>query len=437
MTQKTYVFDTSVLIFDPSAFKHYPESQIILPIAVLNELDKLKKLPNSAGKNARVCIRLLDEISDKGDITTGILLENNSLLKIDATYIDTTVKPYLGFGDPNYGDTQILACLQSTWHEYDHDVILVSNDINLRIKAKSRGIDAEKYEGENTAANDLYSGVQTIVNSEVGLELQQSGFIDPRTHKLKLLMHECIIFQDEKKNVIALGRKVAHNKVKLVKKVYPWNLSARNDEQSFLMDLILDTNIDLNTVIGQAGTGKSLIAIGAALELVLNRKAYDKLIVYRPIQSVGPEIGYLPGTEAEKLDPWFRPVLDSIEFLFSNGKNNNEWKRDFEMLQRKGKIVFEAISYIRGRSISNAVILVDEAQNLSKEDVKTILTRAGEDTKIIFNGDIFQIDNRDLDAIDNGLTFIIEKFKSSELSGHITLIQGERSRLATLAAKIL
>jgi PhoH-like ATPase len=437
MTQKTYVLDTSALIFEPSVFKQFPKSQVVIPIAVLNELDKLKKLPNEAGKNARVAIRMLDEVSNTGDITTGILIDD-VLLKIDATYIDTTKEPYLGFGDPSYGDTQILACLQATWHEqYDHEVILVSNDINLRIKAKARGIEAEAYEGKKIVAADLYSGVQTIIHQDAGLELLQSGFIDPRNYGLQLKLHECAIFQlqDEEKSV--LGRKVAHNKIKLIKKVYPWNLSARNDEQSFLMDLILDTNIDLITAIGQAGTGKSLVAIGAALELVLNKKEYDKLIIYRPIQPMGSDIGYMPGEMSEKLAPWFQATMDSFEFLLSNKNNNNEWKRDLEMLQRRGKIELGALTYIRGRSIPNAIILIDEVQNLSTSEIKTILTRAGEGTKVILLGDIEQIDARDLDAMDNGLAYAIEKFKGSELSGHITLTQGERSRLATESAKIL
>jgi PhoH-like ATPase len=233
-----------------------------------------------------------------------------------------------------------------------------------------------------------------------------------------------------------MGRKVAPDCVKLIRKQYPWNISGRNKEQNFAIDLIMDKNVDLVTLIGRAGTGKSLIVLATALELVLGRKEYDKFIIYRPIQPVGNDIGYLPGTMEEKLAPWFSAIMDNFEMLFST-KHGGDWKRELEMYQKKGRIEMEAITYIRGRSIPNAIILVDEAQNLSKEDVKTILTRAGEGTKIILTGDIEQIDNSLLDATSNGLTHVIEKFKDSELAGHVTFTQGERSKLASKAAEIL
>jgi PhoH-like ATPase len=198
----------------------------------------------------------------------------------------------------------------------------------------------------------------------------------------------------------------------------------------------MDKSIDLVTLIGRAGTGKSLVVLAAALELVINRKEYEKFIIYRPIQPVGSDIGFLPGTMEEKLAPWFQAIMDNFETLFQS-KNGGDWRRELEMYQKKGKIEMEAITYVRGRSIPNAIILLDECQNLSKEDVKTVLTRAGENTKIILTGDIEQIDNSVLDATSNGLTYVIEKFKNSDLAGHITFTQGERSKLATLASEIL
>lgn len=435
--RKTYVLDTSTLIYDPCAYKSFPNSDVIVPIAVLNELDKLKKQSTEAGKNARVAIRLLDEISNRGDISMGILLDDDIMLRVDATYIDLTQSPYLGLGDPTYGDTQILACLQSNWHAHpEHDVSLVSNDINLRVKAKSRGMESESHEGERYSLSDLYAGVQVVNNEDAGLELQKTGSIDPRCFNVHLEPNECVLFEADNGDGISMGRKVASNCVKLIRKVYPWNISSRNKEQSFAIDLIMDRNVDLVTLIGRAGTGKSLIVLATALELVLGRKEYDKFIIYRPIQPVGNDIGYLPGTMEEKLAPWFSAIMDNFEMLFTS-KHGGDWKRELEMYQKKGKIEMEAITYIRGRSIPNAIILVDECQNLSKEDVKTILTRAGEGTKIILTGDIEQIDNSLLDATSNGLTHVIEKFRDSELAGHITFTQGERSKLASKAAEIL
>jgi PhoH-like ATPase len=435
--RKQFVLDTSVLIYDPCAYKQFPDSDVVIPIVALNELDNLKKGPAEAGKNARVAIRLLDDICDQGDISTGILLDNDILLKIDATYRNCALPPYDGLGDATYGDTHILACLCETWHNHpERDVTLVSNDINLRVKAKSRGIDAEAHEGKRYSLSDLYAGNQIVVHEDAGMDLQQNGFIDPRVYGLNLAPHECVLFQADNGDGITMGRQVAPDKVKVVRKQYPWDLASRNKEQSYAIDLIMDKNIDLVTLIGQAGTGKSLIVLACALELVLSRKEYDKFIIYRPIQPVGNDIGYLPGTMEEKLAPWFGAIMDNFELLFSN-KNNGDWKRELEMYQKKGKIEMEAITYIRGRSIPNTIILVDECQNLSKEEVKTILTRAGENTKIILTGDLDQIDNSGLDAVNNGLTNVIEKFRTSELAGHITFTQGERSKLASKAAEIL
>jgi PhoH-like ATPase len=442
--KKNYIFDTSTLIYDPSAWEQFSDCDIIIPIAVLNELDKLKKQAGEAGRNARVCIRLLDQISDTMDITTGVVLNNDTMLKIDATYNNMNDPAFNGFGDPEYGDSQILACLYSNWLAHpDRDVTLVSNDINLRIKAKARGIDAIAHDGDKNSLSDLYSGVRVITNEDAGLQLQKDGFIDPNNFGLTdLNPNECVLFErvdefdNQAKHGVAMGRKVASDKIKLLKKVFPWNISSRNKEQAFAMDLIMDKNVDLVTLIGRAGTGKSLIVLATALELVVSKREYDKLIIYRPIQPVGNDIGFLPGTIEEKLAPWFQAIMDNFEFLFGN-KIGSDWKRDLEMFQKKGRIEMEAITYIRGRSIPNAIILIDEAQNLSKEEIKTILTRAGENTKVILTGDIEQIDNSSLDATSNGLTHVIEKFKNSDLAGHITFTVGERSRLASEAADIL
>jgi len=434
MTRTTYIFDTSTLIYDPCAWKQFPHCDIIIPMAVLTELDKLKKQADEAGRNARVCIRMLDEISNQGDISTGILIENDTMIKVDATYIDLSDGR---LGDPHYGDTQILACAQETYLNHpEHDVVLVSNDINLRVKAKARSIGAQSHQGERTSLNDLYSGVQVVTDEAMGLELQEHGFIDPRAFGLKLSPHECVFFQNTEGDGIAMGRKIAPDRLKIVKKHYPWGLSSRNVEQSFAIDLIMDKSIDLVTLIGRAGTGKSLVVLATALEMVISKREYDKFIIYRPIQPVGKDIGYLPGTIEEKLAPWFQAIMDNFELLFSN-KVSTDWRRDLEMFQKKGRIEMEAITYIRGRSIPNAIILIDECQNLGKDEVKTILTRAGENTKIILTGDIEQIDNSVLDATSNGLTHVIEKFKDTEFAGHITFTQGERSKLATKAAEIL
>jgi PhoH-like ATPase len=433
--RKTYVVDTSALINNTSIWQDFPNSDIIIPIATINELDQLKKQSGSVGQNARVCIRLLDNISEKGNIAEGILLENNTLLKIDATYLDLTQPQYQGWGDPTYGDTQILACLYSHWLS-NNDVCLISNDINFRVKAKSRSVSAISHQKDSHSVSDLYSGVQVINNEEAGSHLLQHNFLNPQDYDLDLFPHQCVIFQNNNGEEIALGRKSAHNNLKLIKKSYPWGISSRNTEQSLAIDLLMDKEIDLITLIGKAGSGKSIVALAAALELVISKKEYQKLIIYRPIESVGKDIGFLPGELNEKLAPWFSAIMDNFEVLFSN-KHGADWKRDLEMFQKKGRIEFEHIGFIRGRSIPNSVLLIDESQNLSISETKTILTRAGIGTKLIFTADIEQIDSPALDATNNGITHIIEKFKNSEIAGHIILVKGERSRLATISSEIL
>lgn len=435
--RKTFILDTSALIHNPSAWAQYSHSDIIIPMAVLNELDKLKKQAGEVGKNARVCIRLIDELSDKMDITTGVIIDQDILVKVDAEYRDISNPLYAGFGDPTYGDSQILACAYDNWSQHlEHDVTLISNDINLRIKAKSRGIDAISNLDQKQETDYLYTGSRTIVDEDAGLNMQQLGFINDADYEFNLLSNECVFFQNEAGDGIALGRKTSNDRIKLIKKCYPWGLSARNKEQSFAIDLIMDKNIDLVTLTGPAGTGKSILVLAAALELVCSKKEYDKLIIYRPIQPVGNDIGYMPGDKSEKLAPWFQAIMDNLEVLLSV-KNGKGWRDKLEFFQDKDQIEMDALTYIRGRSIPNSIIFLDEGQNISKEDMKTILTRAGENTKIILTGDLDQIDNNNLDAINNGLTYVIEKFKDSELAGHITFTQGERSRLATLAAEIL
>jgi len=428
--KKTYVLDTSTLIYDPLAFEKLCDSHIIIPIAVLMELDKLKRGIAESSRNARVAIKILDEISNRGNMSNNIPLENGNTISVDTQYFTE-----LGFGDISYGDTQILCCAHNHCLA-GNDITVISNDINLRVKCRAFGIKAQACEKDKHNLNDLYSGSQIIENEEAGLLLQKEGFINPNDYGFDLHPNECVLFQSSDQDGIAMGRQVSHDKIKLVRKFHPWGISSRNKEQTFAIDMIMDKNIDLITLIGRAGTGKSLVALASATELVLNKREYDKFILYRPIQPVGNDIGFLPGTMEEKLAPWFQALMDNFELLFTT-KNNGDWKKDLELYQKRGRIEIQAITYIRGRSIPNAIILVDEAQNLTRGEIKTILTRVGENTKIILTGDIEQIDNQNLDATNNGLVHAIESFKNSDIAGHITCTQGERSRLAALAADIL
>jgi predicted ribonuclease YlaK len=827
-----YILDTSVLIADPQSFKSFKNSDVILPLVVLEELDKLKKMPGSAGKNARVSIKLLENISASApDMSAGLLLDDDIFLSISFAGDDQKEA---------YGDNRILACARFLRKEYPADnIILVSNDINLRWRARVFGLMAEGYETKNNRETDLYSGIRYIKDEVAAQDLLASGNIFPPTYGHQFHPNECIVFQDKDGNDLVKGRQIGKGNVKVVKKMYPWALSPRNKEQEFAIDLVMDTKVPLVTMVGKAGSGKAqplgakiltpngwttmgqveigdlvstpdgkfaqvigtfpqgeldiykvsfsdgtateccgehlwltktvrerdghkngsikttleikrslfygkdnkrnhsipitkpielkqqphiidpyafglllgdgsfrhqlkftsadqflinklgellksvnmqlieaskpydylirgldriknyqpiiahktdsickiyngideviqdnfsihkiykalsakkeaygynweygektttsplinylrnqnlwmrkseekhipddykyssvpdriallqglmdtdgsidemgshcefstsspylaedfrwlveslggttyiksrdtfytkegirkpgllsyrislklpndinpfllprkrdlvntrikyfpirfitdvqligkkeakcilinsqdhlyitnncivthntLTSLATALELVLEKREYNKLIIYRPIQAVGQDIGFLPGTMEEKLEPWFQAIMDNLETLFAS-QNGDKWRANFEAVRRKEKIQMEALTYIRGRSIPNAIILIDEAQNIDREDIKTILTRVGEGTKILLNGDVEQIDRNDLDTANNGLSYVIEKFRDSELSGHITFSKGERSKLATQAASIL
>lgn len=427
----TYIFDTSVLISDPLSIKAYPDSNILIPITSLDEIDKLKKNAGSVGKSARVFTRLLDDISDKGDISIGVLIDNGAIVKVDTTDYPNN------FGTSLYGDNRILACAYAI-NKSEKDVVLLTNDINLRIRGRAAGIRCEKYEKNNAITTELYDGVKIVKNAKLGKKLLDGGsLILSEKENIECFLNEFIMFVDEDGNEISKGRKIKENKLRLVPKIYPWGLSPRNSEQEMAIDLIMDNKLPLVSFVGSAGCGKSLIAIASALELVLNKKAYEKLIIYRPIQAVGSDIGYTPGSISEKLEPWFYAINDHFEQLMGSDGGTNKWKVNLEMYKKKDKIQYEAMTYIRGRSIPNAIILIDEVQNISKEDIKTILTRVGTDSKILLTGDIEQIDAKDLDATNNGLTYVIEKFKGSNLAGHITFKEGQRSALATEASKLL
>jgi PhoH-like ATPase len=434
--RKTYIFDTSVLIDNPFAFKDFENSDIIIPIAVFNELDSLKKQPHERGRNARVCIKTLEEICLQGNINTGIAIDNNSILKIDVKYYSQ--EECAQYGNVNYGDTQILACLIDKY-TLNNDTTLVSNDINLRIKARARGVSAISHLTENKFFHELYTGCQIIENKDASDELQSNLTIDPAKYNLELLPNECVIFKNEGYDV--LGRKVSPNSIKLVTKQYPWGIKAKNNEQQLAIDMLMDPSIDLITISGRAGTGKSLVTFAAAIEQVINRRDYNRVVIYRPIQAVGNDVGFLPGELTEKLMYWFSAAYDTFDYLFSNSSSkayaNSNSKQALEMFQKKNLIEFGALTYIRGRSIPQVFLIVDEVQNINIENIKTVLTRIGTNAKIVLLGDIEQIDDPTLDANNNAMTHIIEKFKTCEFAAHITFTKGERSKLATFAADIL
>jgi len=430
--KKIVVLDTSVFINNPTAYESFKGQSIYLPIAVLEELDKLKKHYDNVGRNARVAIKKLDELSAPGEIHKGIKINDDTMLTIDAN-------DYIGLGaDAKYGDGKILACamkLKETAGKVP--VVLVSRDINLRVKARALGLEAEGYDKE---ANDteIYKGYRSVDDAEAGEALNDAGTISITDYALDdMLANEYVFFTGKKGKGIATGRRIG-KQIRLVKDFAPWGLKSRNREQFCAIDLLMDTSVPLVSLVGKAGGGKTLVGLAAGLEMVLSQKQYDTLMIFRPVSTIGKELGFLPGTLSEKIQPLFEAISDAFSVLFSDkSKNGDGWKKKVFQYTDNGTIQQNPISYLRGRSIPKAFIIVDEAQNISKDEMKTILTRAGEGTKIILTGDPDQIDIPHLDSTNNGLSHVIDKFRNSELAGSVLFEKGERSQLATLAADIL
>ena len=434
--KKTYILDTNVFLTNANSVYEFRNNDIIVPLKVLDEIDKHKKRQDGVGLNARMIIRILDELRSKGNLHKGVRIRKGSgILSVRGYDIED-----LPIGcDIKSADNEILTtALTEMKHNPKRKVILVTRDINMRVKCDSLEIMTENY-APNKVVDDekhLFTGLKKhLVDDQLidqfysGEEIyfeKDDGVFFPN----QFLM--LVSNSNEKKS--ALARFVNHDS-KLEKVVEPkdvsWGLKARNKEQTFAMSLLNNPDIPIVTLVGKAGCGKTLLAIAAGLDQVLEQQRYKKLIVSRPVQPLGKDIGYLPGTMEEKMGPWLMPIQDNIDFLL-NGRS-----KSMEMFFEDGTIQIEALTYIRGRSISNAYVIIDEAQNLTTHELKTIITRVGENTKIILTGDVEQIDSVYLDATSNGLSYAVEKFKHHGLAGHVTLTKGERSKVATLASKIL
>ncbi len=450
------VLDTSALLYDALAFNTFSSSDIYIPFSVLEEIDTFKRDMGEKGRNARQFNRFMDNLRDKGTLKEGVSLESGSYLFI-CMDISSSV-PEL---DLSKVDHRILAtALYLKEQNSSARVELVTKDINLRIKADVFGIPARDYDPEQTPGfEELYTGVCRLnVDSQQINTFREDKFLsveevqNEKSHDIKNLnekypdklwltlnnkLHpnQYVIMNNGPEN--AMGR--YDNKKKRVVHIYEssdpiWGVHPRNREQRFALDALMNDDIMFVSLLGKAGTGKTLLALAVGLYKTLEESSFQKLLVSRPVFPMGRDIGYLPGDIEQKLNPWMQPVFDSVEFLMGLGKKASRLAQD---LINQGLINIEPLAYIRGRSIPNQYLIVDEAQNLTPHEIKTVLTRAGQGTKVILTGDCYQIDNPYVDSSNNGLTFSVEKFKFAPLSAHITLTKGERSELAELAANIL
>jgi PhoH-like ATPase len=444
MTNKIYVIDTSACLTDSSCIYNYADHDVVIPMKVLEEIDNHKKRQDSVGSNARGIIRKLDALRKEGSLHAGVSLgENKGTLRV---IIGNPENLPIGFNnsDPDHVIMGVAWQLQNS--DSEKEIILVSRDINMRVMTDSLGIKSEEYI-ENKVVNEelgLYTGFKEIELSEIEIDaFYKDGYLiaaEEEITDLGVLSNDSVMLKseyNEKKTALCRYKNGKYIKVRDYTKKGVWGVRARNKEQAFAFDLLMDKNIPLVSLVGTAGSGKTLMAIAAAIAQTINdpldpsEELYKKIVLSRPVQPMGKDIGYLPGTMEEKMHPWLMPLQDNLQFLLGNDQATLEEYMD------NGVIEIEALAYIRGRSISNAFIIIDEAQNLSLHEIKTILTRVGENTKIVLTGDIEQIDNVYVNETSNGLVHAVEKFKAYDLAGHITLQKGERSALATLASKIM
>ncbi|MEZ4319778.1 MAG: PhoH family protein [Myxococcota bacterium] len=438
---RAYVLDTNVLLYDPRAIFVFHEHDIIIPMTVIEEIDRFKKDVNETGRNARQVSRYLDDLRLKGSLKDGVELDGGGRLRVD--YGPADGKEEISWG-PDSADNRILA----TAMRYDRNpkrACLITRDTNMRLKSDALGVPAEDYQNAHIEVDEQYTGmVQRTVPAATIDALYANGSVPLEGHESCYPHQFLLLVAEESSGKTAMAR-VDHrrSKVRLVgrHKEGVWGIFARNKEQLFALDLLLDDSVQLVTINGVAGTGKTLLAIAAGLKQVADDGRYRKLLVSRPIFPLGRDIGFLPGDIEQKLNPWMKPIFDNLELLFSTrqekGNNHRTPEPEYQYLLDQKIIEVEPLTYIRGRSIPKQFLIVDEAQNLTPHEVKTVLTRAGEGTKVVMTGDPYQIDNPYVDAMSNGLTYTIERFKRSEVSGHVTLRKGERSELAELAAELL
>ena len=443
MAKKNYILDTSVYLTDADALFKFENHDIFVPLKVLEEIDKHKKRQDSVGANARKTIRTLDEFRTKGNLQKGVRIDKGKGLITVVSYEVLKNVAFPSDLDLGIPDHIILATAMAVRDESNRKTFVVSRDINMRVICDSIGLVAEDYRTEKiiTSSEELYSGLsEHLVDDQVIDRFYAGDDIiiseDETTevwhpNQYVLLMSNA----NEKKTCIARFythfqplKKIIHDKIP------DWKISSRNKEQAFAIDLLMDPSVKVVSLVGRAGSGKTLCAIAAGLQQTIGLRGsnpYDRMIVSRPVQPLGKDIGFLPGTMEEKMLPWLMPIQDNLQFLLGGDKNT------LQMYVSKGKIEIEALTYIRGRSIANAFVIIDEAQNLTAHEIKTIMTRVGEGTKIVLTGDIEQIDNVYVNETSNGLAHAVEKLKEFPLSGHVTFTRGERSEVATLASKVL
>ncbi len=434
--KKNYVLDTNVLLHDPYALYKFQDNNVLIPLVVVEEIDKFKRDQSEVGRNARAVSRFLDREREKGALNKGVLLESGGTLKV----VIKSDPIEIGNVPNQTADNYILGCALHFSNVKKTNCILVSKDTNLRIKADALGIPAQDFRNDKVEFDELYTGRGEIqVTSSQIDELHERGFIDiPLENRFA---NQFMILQssDNSTHTSVARVNASGDALQPIATLHDvWGIKPLNLEQRLALELLLDPVIKLVTLIGKAGTGKTLLAIAAGLHQVIDEGDYHRLLVSRPVLPLGRDIGYLPGDMDEKLKPWMQPIFDNLEYILScNANEGSKGQPSFQYLFDKGWMSVEPLTYMRGRSIPNQYLIIDEAQNLTPHEIKSVITRAGHGTKIVLTGDPHQIDNPFLDASTNGITYLVNRFRGQRIYGHMTLVKGERSELAELASNLL
>lgn len=431
--EKTYILDTNVLMYEPNALFAFEDNEVVIPLVVLDELDKHKNGPTQASAHARMAIRSLDELRALGDLSKGVVTESGGKIRVELNHRNEVPEDL----DPSRADNRIISVALGIRRERgDRKVAVITKDINLRVKCDALGVHAEDYNSDSVIRNieSLYCGNREIEVTSVDIDqLYIEGVLEVKNIMSPLYPNEYVLLRAaENPKHTALARFNGTSLVKAKSFSNVWGISSRNKEQAFAFDALFDPDIKLVTVTGKAGCGKTLLAAAAGVSQLFDSHIYKRIVLTRPIMPLGRDIGFLPGDMDAKMAPWMAPLYDNLDLIFSE-----KGRFYLDSCLSDGNIEIEPMTYIRGRSMPRSYIIVDEAQNLTRHEVKTIITRVGEGSKVVLTGDIEQIDTPYIDSYDNGLSYVIEKFKEEAIAAHVTMIKGERSELATTAAEKL
>ena len=431
---KTFVLDTSVILHDPNSIFSFEGSRVVVPLTVIEELDTFKRSNDERGRSARYISRKLDELRKGGKLSNWVPLEHGGLLKVEIQVSDGLPKAF----SAHTKDNEILSCAQYL-KKSGENVVFISKDINLRIKAESLGLETQDYEKEKIAVEDLYKGWRELtVAGDLIDKFYKDKRLDPPAPDL--VPNEFVIMKDGgSKSALARYDSKTQALVPLIKAdSAPWGIKPLNIEQRFALELLLNKDISLVTLVGLAGSGKTMLALAAALQQTREEKLYRRMLIARPVIAVGHDLGFLPGTKEEKLTNWMGAIYDNLSYLLEKPKGSLDTSdMDIQMLIEEGLLEIEAVTYLRGRPLPGLLIIIDDSQNLTPHEIKTIISRAGQGAKIILTGDPHQVDNYYLDSASNGLTNLVERFKNQPIFGHVTFTKSERSALAALASDLL